>query len=194
MELVKVFKHDGSIQCGYSDGQTLEELSNELVSLGGDVQSSEYGYLPVIQVCGYPTGRVAVCTITKESWFTVSNGFVGPNGWGLWPYSEQETVEVYKYDGTRQCGEGFEISLEQMAKELTSAGIEIIEQRKGSDGMIYTAVCGGGSGSINVFKIRSSDAEAAGRLGFMLFVRRDDLSRIDPNFSGTNNDAWPFPW
>ena len=189
MYLVKVFKHDGSLQCGYRKGRSLDDMADELKQIGGDVKSVEQGHLPVIMVCGAPTGSVAVCAVTTESWEEVKRGFVGTNGWAIWPYTE-ETSLVYKYDGTLQCGEGDEITLETMAEELTKSGVKVVSMKKGTDGLFHLAVCGGSTGSVNIFEIQENAVQKAEDLGFRRYVGRDTFDSTTP----TADDLWPYPW
>jgi len=76
------------------------------------------------------------------------------------------TVVVYKYDGTRQCGEGKEIALAEMEKELVSAGITVLDRMKDHDGKMYPQVCGGANGAINAYRIAKKDKAKALNLGF----------------------------
>lgn len=81
---------------------------------------------------------------------------------------ENETIEVYKDDGKRQCFD-FAIDLETMAKQLE--GIHIYDAKKDQIGDAFPAVCGGDTGQVNVFTIKKSDLEKAQALGFEIFVR-----------------------
>lgn len=79
------------------------------------------------------------------------------------------TAEVFRYDGSRQCENSSGISLEEMAKQLESAGIKVFASRKGSDGRIYPAVCGGGTGRLNIYSIDAQQLAQAKELGFKRF-------------------------
>ena len=88
----------------------------------------------------------------------------------------QNTEQVYKYDGSVQCGwEG--VPPEVMEEELTEAGIDVLAFRKDHDGRGYAAVCGNGTGRINVYEIRKTDVIRALELGFHLLS--DLLARGD---------------
>ncbi len=73
-------------------------------------------------------------------------------------------IKVYKYDGSVQCDVAG-IAPEVMRQELINAGIDVICSQKGSDGLLYAASCGQGTGAINIYTIHSPnliDAEALG--------------------------------
>lgn len=80
------------------------------------------------------------------------------------PVSKSKTVLVFKYDGSRQCGEGNVIPIEQMAKDLSN--IKILNQSTRNDGMMRTQVCGAGTGQAHVFEINAPDLEKAISNGF----------------------------
>ncbi|STZ56285.1 EF hand [Moraxella lacunata] len=77
-------------------------------------------------------------------------------------------IEVHKSDGSRQCAD-FAIDPETMAKELD--GITIYDSRKDQLDRMYPSVCGGGTGSVNVFTIDKADLEKAQQLGFEIFEK-----------------------
>lgn len=75
------------------------------------------------------------------------------------------SVHVYKYDNSRQCGQGSKaISLEEMAKQLKN--IKIISQSKKNDGMMRIQMCGAPTGEANVYEIDQKDLKKAVKLGF----------------------------
>lgn len=76
------------------------------------------------------------------------------------------TQKVYKSDGSVQCGFVPGTPLTVMALELTNAGIDVICMQQSSDGMAYPAVCGAGTGIINVYTINSANLQDAAALGF----------------------------
>ena len=78
----------------------------------------------------------------------------------------QNSVEIYHYDGSLQCEPGSGTSLEEMGKTLESAGIEIISSRTGHDGRMYPAVCGAGTGRINIYEINAQQLKQAEALKF----------------------------
>lgn len=73
--------------------------------------------------------------------------------------------KVYKYDGSVQC-ERSGVELNVMAAELIHAGIDVICSQKGHDGMNRAAVCGGGTGNINIYKINRVNLPAAESIRF----------------------------
>ena len=81
-------------------------------------------------------------------------------------HAEDPGIEVFKPDGTLQCGMGSEVSLEKMAAQLRAAGVEVLGSRKGSDGLMRAAVCGAETGAINLYRIPADDLEAAAAAGF----------------------------
>lgn len=76
----------------------------------------------------------------------------------------QNKIRVFKYDGSKQCGEGQIISLSEMQKEL--AGVRVYSAENLSDGMIRTQVCGSPTGKANVYEIDDSSLEKAKAKGF----------------------------
>jgi len=78
---------------------------------------------------------------------------------------ESRQTKVFKSDNSKQC-ESAGISLADMRKELTSAGIDVICAQKGNTGMAQPAVCGGSTGNINVYLIHTNNLPDAEKLGF----------------------------
>ena len=80
--------------------------------------------------------------------------------------SDGQTTQVYKLDGARQC-EGAGISVQEMQKELS--GIRVYGAEKSAlQDVMFPAVCGGGTGSINVYTIAKADVKQAQARGFAL--------------------------
>ena len=77
-----------------------------------------------------------------------------------------EQIEVYRPDGSVQCEPDGAIPLEQMRKTLTNAGIAVHSERKADDGLMRPAVCGAGTGAINVYSIDADRLDAAIAQGF----------------------------
>lgn len=171
-QTVRVYKTDGSVQCEDRAPVSLADMQKELEGLGAEVIAAEKRALPVaiIQVCGAATGRVNSYVIPLADWKIISISVRGPSGFALWEFDEP-TMEVFKYDGTLQCGGGSERSLADMRKALDAAGVTVLKQRKDSDGMIRIQMCGASTGKINVFVISSEDLEAARALGFAVFTK-----------------------
>ena len=80
--------------------------------------------------------------------------------------SDGQTIQDYKPDGARQS-EGAGISVQEMQKELS--GIRVYGAEKSAlQGVMFPAVCGGGTGSINVYTITEADVIKAQARGFQL--------------------------
>lgn len=79
---------------------------------------------------------------------------------GLYP-----TVKVFKYDKSVQCG-NTGITLDEMAMELINAGIDVICQQKGHDGLFYATACGIGTGNINIYTIPAKNLIDAQNISF----------------------------
>lgn len=75
-----------------------------------------------------------------------------------------ERVKVYKSDGSLQCGQGKQISLAEMQKELK--GIHVYSSINKNDGMMRIQLCGSPTGNHNVYEIDRKDLEAALKAGF----------------------------
>ena len=78
-----------------------------------------------------------------------------------------ETIWVYKYDGSRQCGLGEVISLGKMKSELED--ILIYKMEKRNDGLMHTMNCGAATGMANVYQIAKKDLKLAQKLGFQVW-------------------------
>lgn len=76
-------------------------------------------------------------------------------------------IEVYRSDNAIQC-QGGGISPEAMQSELR--GIQVFAARKDElRGVAFPSVCGGATGSINVYTIQQADQAAAEQRGFHVF-------------------------
>ena len=94
MDVVIVFKPDGTTQCETSDPIPLEHHSAELLKIGASEIVAE-GNVPgpnlVMTMCGLPTGRVNAFMLLRKDWEVICAGFVGTLGFRLWtgaPYPE----------------------------------------------------------------------------------------------------------
>ena len=207
MGTVKVFKRDGSLQCGMGKPISLDEMADELRSIGGEIISQEKNELPfyISAVCGAPTNSVNLYEITEASWDGIVDGIVGTLNFALWVF-DNPTVQIYKYDGSLQCQPDSGISLDEMGKELTDKGIPILKSAKKTDGMRHITLCNASTGIVNVFEIDSTNYDAATKLGFSFYVSEELLLSMGPISNGggsatfssisTNGDGeyWPFPW
>jgi hypothetical protein len=202
---LRVYRPDGSVQCDTGSGRSLAEDQKDLESLGANVISSEKKTLPfrVPARCGAMTNNANTYVISESDWRKIKRGFVGPSKFGRWIF-DSKTVVVYMLDDTVFCGGGKEISLEAMAKVLTNAGINIVSQRKSTDGLMHMAVCGGITGSVNTYEILSSDLDKALDMGFRYFITSDTSKMIldqdtppaaEMNLtSNAKAGGWPLPW
>ncbi len=191
-EIVKVFKPYSYIQCGSTtrnlikivDGtQTVksprtaqsarpEVMAQELITNGVGVKCSQRG--------NDGTGRVfaAVCggVVKGINEFEINKAdLTKAQSSGFNPVSQLPnyvdttckpmTTKVYKSDNSKQC-QGGGIPLNVMAQSLVPAGIDVSCSQKANTGLMYAAVCGGISGSINVYSINKNYVASAVTLGF----------------------------
>lgn len=77
-----------------------------------------------------------------------------------------ETIWVVRSDGAKSCSPEVTESIDQGAALLRGAQIQVLESRKGSDGMMHAQVCGADTGSLNGYLIQKSDLKRALDLGF----------------------------
>ncbi|WGD51448.1 hypothetical protein QA641_39385 [Bradyrhizobium sp. CB1650] len=197
---VRVFRLDGSLQCGMGKARALGEDRQALEQLGAKVIGEEKRVVPtaIIAVCGAPTGAANTFVISAADWSKILRSFVGPAGFALWDPAATHSVYVYRYDGSVQCGGGEPISLEVMGKELTDAGVKIISQRKGNDGLMHPFVCGAVTGAINVYEIDSADLQKARDRNFSM-LQASGPTPPSLTFSASAMhlqavDSWPLPW
>lgn len=80
------------------------------------------------------------------------------------PSSTAERVKVYKADGSLQCGQGKQIPVAEMQKQLKD--IKVYSAVNKNDGMMRIQVCGAPTGNSNVYEIERKDLEAALKAGF----------------------------
>lgn len=75
-----------------------------------------------------------------------------------------DTVKIYKYDGSLQCGQGKAIAIADMQKELN--GISVHSSESKNDGLMRTQVCGSATGKANVYEIDRAQLTEAKKRGF----------------------------
>lgn len=80
------------------------------------------------------------------------------------PSTSAERILIYKFDGTLQCGQGREIPVADMKKDLSP--IIVYQSFKKNDGQMRIQVCGAASGMANVFEIDRNDLTMALKKGF----------------------------
>ena len=178
---VLVYQLSGAAHCLEREGVAPEKAADFLRAQGVVVIGAERRRVPLEQeaICGAPTGEANVVTVAAADWTSFTNQHADAAGYGLWVF-DSETLEVYKYDGTLQCGLGQQIPLAQMAEGLESAGIAVSASRKANDGLAHIAVCGASTGAINVYTIPRESLDDARRLGFRLLVTREMTQQIKP--------------
>ena len=93
------------------------------------------------------------------------------------PAPDADSLSVYKSLGRRQCEAGGETP-ESLAAQLRAAGVEATPAGCADDGMMYAAMCGGGTGTLGVLDIRAADAERAAKAGFRPLKDLPDAQRI----------------
>jgi hypothetical protein len=81
--------------------------------------------------------------------------------------STEQTAQtkVFKPDNSVQCG-GAGIDVDVMAMELIDDGIDVLCAQTGNDGLLRIAVCGAGTGNINIYTINTANLPDAELLGF----------------------------
>lgn len=181
-EVVTVYQFAGTVQCSPDPGVSPEKAADLLRGQGVKVNSAQRRKLPmpVIVRCGAPTGEVNLIEVPAADWSLFVAGHADGGGYGIWVF-EQPTAEVYKYDGTLQCGLGKEHTLAAMGEELTAAGIEVLESRKAKDGLDHIAVCGASTGAINVYTIAQAAVAQAEHIGFDPLVTQALADAIKPH-------------
>lgn len=84
--------------------------------------------------------------------------------------SHESRIQVYKHDGSRQCEAG--TSPADMQKELQGIRVYAAEKSELLD-KAYPEVCGGETGSINVYTIDTEDRSEAEKRGFKVLQKKD---------------------
>src|SRR6266545_3931290 len=123
---VKVFRYDGSLQCGMGQAVPLDEMAKELTAINIKVLSSDKRAVPgfIIALCGAPTGIANVYEIAKDDLPRLPIDQQGVKRFQRWVY-DGPSMEVAKYDGSLQCEMGRPVSLGEMEKELRAANIAV---------------------------------------------------------------------
>jgi hypothetical protein len=76
------------------------------------------------------------------------------------------TIWMQKPDGSKQCGFSKGILPEEVAKQLKSQGITVVQARKGNDGLMHAMVCGGATGDTVDVEVPVSESPKLRKLGF----------------------------
>ena len=170
-DTVKVFRYDGSLQCGMGQAVPLDEMAKELTAVNITVLSSEKSVVSglIIALCGAPTGMANVYEISKDDLPRIPADRQGVKRFQPWVYGAP-SIEVAKYDGSLQCEMGSPVSLDEMEKALRAANIAVQAKAKKADGIQHPQMCGASTGRMNVYRINTSDWEKARVLGFVLYI------------------------
>src|SRR5213594_1321648 len=102
-DTVKVFRYDGSLQCGMGQAVPLDEMAKELTAINIKVLSSEKRVVSgfIIALCGAPTGIANVYEIAKDDLPRLPADRQGVKRFQPWVY-DGPSIEVAKYDGSLQ--------------------------------------------------------------------------------------------
>ena len=65
---------------------------------------------------------------------------------------------------------GRPVSLDEMEKDLRAANIAVQARAKKADGIRHPQMCGASTGTMNVYRINTSELEKARVLGFVLYI------------------------
>jgi hypothetical protein len=177
-DTVKVFRYDGSLQCGMGQAVPLDEMAKELTAANIKVLSSEKRVVPgfIIALCGAPTGIANVYEIAKDDLPRIPAGQQAVKRFQPWVY-DSASIEVAQYDGSLQCEMGSPVSLDEMEKALRGANIAVQAKVKKADGIQHPQMCGASTGMMNVYRIKASDLEKARALGFVLYIEGISIVR-----------------
>ncbi len=110
MEVVVVFKADGTIQCEDNKPIPLEHHAAQLRKIGASEicgQGNVPGPFIVVDLCGAPTGRVNAFAILKEDWDLILSGTAGTLGFRIWtgaPYPDLEISQGCKISDEAPTG------------------------------------------------------------------------------------------
>jgi len=191
-ETITAFQFNGSLQCHDSIVVSPEESAQKLSTAGLKIIAIISDKVPygIPRKCGTPTGEANLVTVDAVDWVKFSKKQPGTLGFGVWVF-DRPTLEVFKYDGTLQCGQGKEISLETMAMELTNKGIKVTNSRKGRDGLTHITVCGASTGNLNVYTISAESLSQAKELGFKGLITQSMSNEVISPSSTRRGSAQP---
>jgi hypothetical protein len=129
----------------------------------------------------------------------VPNGaYVNPwNPWGTTTYPPATPtpvtyVDVYKYQGSRQC-EGGGVPLAEMQRQLQAGGAIVTASSCGMDGRMYPAFCGGADGKINIFTVTSNSMNAALAQGFTPLNSLPEAQKTQC-YTNNNSGSTTYPY
>ncbi|PWU16688.1 MAG: hypothetical protein C5B49_10240 [Bdellovibrio sp.] len=85
-----------------------------------------------------------------------------------WPAKVTDRVQVFKYDGSLQCGQGATVPVDVMQKELKD--LRVYTSFNKPDHKMHAQACGTITGKANVYEIDRGDLSKARGLGFQLWT------------------------
>ncbi len=86
-------------------------------------------------------------------------------------------VSLYKSAGSVQCTGGG-VSVQEMERQLTGAGIKVLSSACGSDGKMYPSMCGSPDGRIGIVEVPDSQVQAAAKMGFAPLSDSPDATKV----------------
>lgn len=94
------------------------------------------------------------------------------------PVAPDAQVGIYQDAGSTQCQDDG-LSLAQMQQQLAEADIPFTEAACGTDGKMYTAMCGSPDGKIGLFRIAPQHLQQARALGFEALANVPEAAEVD---------------
>ncbi|MBL4612063.1 MAG: hypothetical protein JKY58_15340 [Pseudomonas sp.] len=94
------------------------------------------------------------------------------------PTSVDGQIGIYQDAGSTQCQDDG-LSLAQMQQQLEAAEIPFTDAACGTDGRMYTAMCGSPDGKIGLFQIAPQHLQQARALGFEPLAQVPDAAEVD---------------
>lgn len=94
------------------------------------------------------------------------------------PVTLDGKVGIYLDSGSTQCQDDG-MTLEEMQQLLVDADIPFSEASCGTDGNMYTAMCGSPDGRIGMFQIAPEHLQLSRALGFEALANVPDASSVD---------------
>jgi hypothetical protein len=80
----------------------------------------------------------------------------------------ENSVWVWKPDGSKSCGFKEGISPDGAAQELQKAGIRVLAKRKSTDGMMHVEMCGAATGDTVEMEVPASQLKQVISKGYKL--------------------------
>lgn len=79
-----------------------------------------------------------------------------------------QKIRVFKFDGTKQCGQGSQTPLAEMQKELSN--VQVYSSSNKNDGQMRIQMCGAPTGNANIYEINRDDLDKAKKAGFKEWI------------------------